>query len=629
MKQQCPGCRDLTRDVRCEGGKPVYCTQCGRGYRFIYGFAQRYLYFVFNHPALTYLILLLFAMMHSASFPGRSRVFYLLFFSAVYWIGLNWVRRSQRYLEPLPTGPNAPPVAPRPVVAAPPPGGAPAAKGSPAAKPRRSWLAILALIANLLVFPVALAAGFASLPIATGLGLDLIHLGGEGSDLISIAEDLDFQAFRAAFFVYALVAALIVLGLLSLTAIAWFAARRHGRSGREATVWGGAFLLVSTLLFASQIVSGMNVIADWRSQARVVREVTRGSATAGGADVHAYAEDPLYHWTLLHAWREEAPDTQALLFFERSIEGRVPGQVESGRPWLSRGLAMRLAADRTLEIARRWPRIDERQRTKIAAQVDACAMAMLTEYRDGVDASLRRAAWVGLRRLHDVPFALPRAESMLADVAFGEQWPDDVRRRLLSVGGVGDGRLMVDRAIQGLTVGSPSRDAEARYIQVLRSASDRSGMIDALERIYTDGDRVARERVGRAACALAGRSPSNGKQRLIALLSRIHADDPAIVTTLDLVTAAARLRSRHTLPWMLDGLRAGGLARARANHALYETYRRSRLPRSLRGKRRYYYRAPSSLEQWDDRRIRLDEAVAREWLREIQRRPDRFRPTDR
>ncbi len=628
MKQQCPGCRDLTRDVRCEGGKAVYCTQCGRGYRFIYGFVHRYLYFVFNHPALTYLILLLFAMMHSASFPGRARVFYLLFFSGVYWIGLNWVRRSQRYLEPLPTGPNAPPVEPRAVAPAPPRAGA--TPTPQRTKPRRSWLAILALIANLLVFPVALAAGLASLPIATGVGLDLAHLGGEGSHLIATAEDVGLHEFRAGFMIYAVVAGLIVAGLLTLTLIASFAARRPGRSGREATVWAGAFLLVSALLFTSQIVSGMNVLRDWRTQARVVRDVTRGTATAGGADVHRFAEDPLYHWTLLHAWRDEAPDTQALLFFERTIEGRVEGQATSGRPWLSRGLAMRLASDRTREIVRRWPRIEARQREKVAAQVDACAVAMLTESRDGTDPALRRAALTALTRLRSVPFALPRAGAMLADIAFGEQWPDDVRRRIVSVGDLGADRVLANRAITRLATGAAdSEEAQARCAIVLRAAKDRAAIVDALERVYDDGDLDVRRRVGRIACRLAGRSSAEGTRRLVSLLSRIHRDDPTNVTTSDLVTAAGKLSSRDTLPWLLDGIRQGGITRARANYALYRTYNVRGLSRTLRSKRRHYYRTPTSLDNWDDRRIRLDEAVAGEWLREIRRRPERFAPTVR
>lgn len=61
MRFECPGCGEATPDVVAEGGKPVYCTQCGRGFRFIYGFYHRYLYFVFNHPVLTYALLLIFA----------------------------------------------------------------------------------------------------------------------------------------------------------------------------------------------------------------------------------------------------------------------------------------------------------------------------------------------------------------------------------------------------------------------------------------------------------------------------------------------------------------------------------------------------------------------------------------
>jgi hypothetical protein len=581
MRFECPGCGESTPEVVAEGGKPVYCTQCGRGYRFIYGFYHRYLYFVFNHPFLTYSLLLIVALVMATSFRGPLKLLYLAFFTVFYWAALRWVQRSYRYLEQLPTGPA---VAHAPAAVPP---GRPAGRPGPLREqvsapplapvrdpgPRLSLFAVFVFVLNLCVFPVALFAGFASLTVVSDLLLDLIHGTGGGGDLVHVLASTDLTRLRAGVAVYFAVVILVTLFLLALNILAFSVVRAKRNRGKELVIWALVFWLVSTALLGSQLVSGIHLITGWQAQGKMVRE--------DQAEAYNLDREPLPQWTLLHAWRGNAEPFMSLLVYTKVLD-RTGVTYDRRHEWITRGLAIELGADVIRSQAAAWSESDAQRRKKFLECADEFCLRIIDVLKADPDPMLRETAERALRRLRTLPFELPRSEKRL----------------------VHDHLFPAGRTVSG---GVPSflefGRGDLAAARCLREVVDRDSTLDA-------------ETAGAWLHGFGERTDL--AERLIVLYRQ--STEPAVQHRI--LTAASFIASEESVPLIRDCLVLDGRTRYRSLQALYRIYRETRLPIELSRVKRYYRAYAGSRYADDPRYEKTHRLTARAWERFLACRPE-------
>lgn len=583
MHFECPGCGEKTPDVTAEGGKPVYCTQCGRGYRFIYGFFNRQLYFVFNHPLLIYFLLLIFAVNLSSAFPGSQRLLYLMFFTGFYWFLLRWARRSHRYLEPLPTGPLASPHPPSPVLTPAThephePGASPAHIVQGLAASMKSGLpffVVAVFLLNLLLFPAALFAGFVSLQTVTGLLLDLIHGSGGGTDLIRFLSNMDLGRFRESVALYSVLVVLTSLFFLGVNILALSATRARKGRGKELVIWSFIFWFISTLLLGAQVVTGWNLITDWQYQERMVKNKPNNVLELG--------EDPLFQWTMLHAWRRNPKSGETLVFFDMILGDRIKSGESHG--WVTRGLALSLASRAIRDQARLWKHQNEGKGSRIQL-VDRICGHMIKDLNTHPDPAVRKTAEKALQRLCRLPFEVPRSEHELVSLYL------DPKARpafnYLKLVEFGSGQVAMDRALAIMRV--DEKDLEDRWIgPILASFLDPKEIADRLIRIH---DEAASDRIR----------------------SRV-------------LHAMTHLRTVVAVPMIMKGLNEemAGL-RYKSLRALYKIYNRMDLPKDLYRVRRYYWSSYYHSKRFNSLRYKnIHRSTARLWQKYLTTHPEDFR----
>lgn len=582
MRFECPGCGSATPFVTAEGGKPVYCAQCGRGYRFIYGFYHRYLYFVFNHPLLTYFLLFVFALVMARSFPGRLQLLYLLFYTVAYWATLRWAQRSHRYLQQLPTGPHAAPARPSspgvfpqpqpvPMGMAVSPG--PPTSPPPPSEPRPSWLAVLVFLLNLALFPLALVLGTASLSAVNCLLLDLIDGLGGANQLIAFLGRTDLSGFRTQLGLYALGVLAVCVFFLALNIVAFSLTRGRPQRGRELVIWSLVFWLVSTLLLGSPVVSGLHLTTTWAAQERDVR--------LGSEQRFGLPADPLHQWTRMHAWAAAATPRESLHYFRMVLDREIP---ESGRhAWIARGLAVDLAARMIRSHAAAWNPEQARARAAFTTQADqVCEQIIRMLGRDGGGA-LGETALRALKRLGRLPIELPRSETLLAEqYLLAPQHAGYLRPNLVNFG---HGRIALDLLI-GALLRSDAPLPPPRVGELLRAVDDQPALATRLlEAFEQTADPDAHRHILHAATML--NSPT----------------------------------SEAIVPLLREALRTDGTLRYRAIQALYGIHRHARLPKSLERMKRFYapFRSPAASRRYDKPSYATTHrTTARLWLEFLQ-----------
>ncbi|MBN2490599.1 MAG: hypothetical protein JXQ29_07105 [Planctomycetes bacterium] len=577
MRLECPGCGESTPEVVAEGGKPVYCTQCGRGYRFVYGFYHRYIYFVFNHPFLTYSLLLVVALLFTASsYRGSLKLLYLTFFTVFYWACLRWVQRSSRYLEQLPTGPGA--VGP----GAFPPRSLP---GRPAAAvhtvpvrrdagPRLSLFAVFVFLVNLCVFPLALLAGLASLGLASELLLDLVHSVGWGPELVRALAATDLPRLRTGVAIYFTAVLLTALVLFALNILAFSVVRARRHRGKELVVWALVFWLVSTALLGAQLASGIHLITGWQAQARMVRD---GEELALNLD-----REPLHQWTLLHAWRGHAGPGEALLFYTKVLDRSVV--YDARHAWMTRGLAMRLAAAVIRDQARAWSESDAERKARFVEQADDVCLRILAALAEAPpDPALQETARDALRELGSLPFALPRSEKRLVEEHLFPATGRASSPPAAPPADLGRGSLAVARCLQELVDPASAVPAE-RLGALLAPFGDRD---DVLTRLLDLHREAARGSAGRR-----------------------------------IVVAASFLASEKVIALLREALDGDRETRYRGLQGLYRIYERVELPVELARVRRYYVGPTAGRYGPDPSYERIHRVTARAWQRFLADRAD-------
>jgi len=580
MHFECPGCGESTPDVVAEGGKPVYCTQCGRGYRFIYGFFHRYLYFVFNHPILTYALLLVFALMLSRTFPGSQKLLYLVFYSVFYWTLLRWSRRTYKYLEPLPTGPLAAPHPPQhsPILPASPP---PPKAGSPSRaeqaslpvqKTRLPFFTVTVFLLNLLLFPAALFVGFVSLQAVAELLLDLIHGSGGGSDLIDFLSEMHLGHFREGIALYSVVVVLTSLFFLGVNILSLSVVRARQGHGKELVIWSFIFWIVSTLLMGSQIVSGWNMITDWQSQEKQILSKPDRALEL--------ATNPLSQWTQLHAWRRNPKPKLTLFFFENILNNKI--SVDHRYAWVTRGLAIDLASRTIRDIAIRWKVQPENQKSLDIARLDRICNLIIKDMETHPDRTIRNVAEKALHRLRRLPFRLPKSEARLIDsYLYHQKWPDF---NVLKLTDFGSGKVALDKTVE--MIASSETIPIDRWIgPILRSFMDQNEVAHRLSQTYeeTESDEIQH----------------------------------------NVLLATTFLKTKVAIPLILKGLEEGGTLRFKSLQALYDLFRNQRLPKDLSRVRRYYYQVRYSAKKFDTPKYdHVHKSTARVWKRYLSRGRD-------
>ena len=585
MRFECPGCGEVTPDVVAEGGKPVYCTQCGRGYRFIYGFYHRYLYFVLNHPLLTYALLLVFALILSKSFPGGMKLLYLTFFTVFYWTVVRWVQRSHKYLEQLPTGPNAasvpaftppsPPAAgfPRPVSAVP---------RTPSPPPRRKSalrpgiLVIGVFLLNLVLFPGALLFGAVSLTAIGDLLLDLIHGTGGGNELVRFLSGLNLDHFRAAVALYSLVVVFTSLFLLGINILAFsFVRARKGR-GKELVLWSFVFWFLTTLLLGSQVVAGFHEIADWRRQEQEVQSGARGP--------YNLEIDARTQWKLLHAWRTRAEAANALAHYTRVLSGKQTFEKRHG--WMIRGLAMELAVQVIKDQALAWDQVDEPRKASLLRHADEVCLLILKASRHDPDPAVRTCAVHSLRRVTNLPFKLPRCEHSVSDAILSPAESSQLQPMHLAA--LGSGEILLDESLGRLA----SDDADSRL------SVERVGSV-----LRTFSSRDMRREIGLRLCRMYSATDRPEKRRKILEVST-YVETPSLI------------------PIWIQGLKNGDDLRYRTLQGLYSVFRSTRLPEKLARVRRYYHRSSRQANRYNRSGFQATHlATAQDWLDFLKKHP--------
>jgi hypothetical protein len=597
MRFECPGCGETTPDVVAEGGKPVYCTQCGRGFRFIYGFYHRYLYFVFNHPVLTFALLLIFALMLASSFRGPLQLLYLAFYTVFYWTVFRWVQRSHKYLETLPTGPDvardsphapksAPP-RPAPLTGARPPKTEPPLIAAPKVgvpvapkTPRLSFFAVGAFILSLIVFPFALFAGFASLPAVTGLLLSLVHKTGGAGDFVDFLVDLDLASFRTVVAVYVFGVVLTSLFFLGLNILALSVVRSRKNRGKELVIWAFVFWFISTLLLGSQVVSGFHVMTDWQAQERMIQ--SSGPVPAAAFELRVPA---IRQWTLMHAWRSNADPRKQLRFFRRVLD-RDEVQYDRNHEWIPRGMAIRLGTDAIRDMARRSKESGASPSPTLITVADEFCLAVIKAMAEDPDRAIRRTAQHALMRLSSLPFELPNSEKRMTDKILST--PRRSARAYMSnyMINFGSGKSVLAKALQFLRSDEITHDP-AWLGSLLRNRNNQDEVTASLTEMFKEAD-----------------TPS-ARRRII-------------------LAAAAVQRERGLTPILVQGLQDRGEVRYRSLQALYRLFDRRRLPDDLRRVRQYYYRYRKDSRNFGGSKYEsVHRATARGWISYLRSRyPD-------
>jgi len=435
---------------------------------------------------------------------------------------------------------------------------------------------VAVFLLNLLLFPAALFAGFFTLQTVAGLLLDLIHGSGGGYDFIQCLSDMDLGHFRQAVALYSVLVVLTSLFFLGVNILALSAARARQGRGKELVIWSFIFWFVSTLLLGAQVVTGWNLITDWQYQEKMVKNHPNKALHLG--------PEPLYQWTLLHAWRQNpnTRDTLSLLFFDKILGNRI--EVGESHAWVTRGLTLSLASKAIRDQAKLWKHQGKEMGSRLQL-VDSICGYMIKDLNTHPDRAIRKTAEKALQRLSGLPFELPRSEKTLVSLYLDpDARPTFNHLRLIEFG---SGRVAMDRALALL---EHEKDLEDRWIgTILASFQDQKDLAGRMIRIY---EETALDR-----------------------------------TRTRVLHALTHLRTVVAVPLIMKGLneeRAG--LRYKSLRALYKIYRRMDLPKDLYRVKRYYYSSYYHSKRFNSLRYKnIHRSTARLWQKYLTTHPEDFR----